>query len=73
VASVDTEMDLKDPQVFHQFLGLLYQLKIYMLAVRQPDQRNLSGFHQKEGQLVEQHAHKIHSYSPSNLSLSSGD
>ena len=26
-----------------------------------------SGFHQKDGQLVEQQAHKMHSYKPSNL------
>src|SRR5690606_15103521 len=35
--------------------------------------KNLSGFHQNDGQLVEQHAHKIHSYKPFNFSRCSGD
>src|SRR5215475_6734360 len=34
---------------------------------------NLSGFHQNDGHEVEQHAHKMHSYSPSSSSRSSGD
>src|SRR5690625_857670 len=34
---------------------------------------NLSGFHQNEGQDVEQQAHKIHSYRPFNSSRSMGD
>lgn len=29
---------------------------------------NFSGFHQKDGHCVEQHAHKIHSYNPSKCS-----
>src|SRR5690606_19618513 len=34
---------------------------------------NLSGFHQKDGQDVVQHAHMIHSYKPSRCARSSGD
>src|SRR3989442_7815275 len=34
---------------------------------------NLSGFHQKDGQAVEQQAHRMHSYRPSSSSLSRGD
>src|SRR5207248_5164812 len=34
---------------------------------------NLSGFHQNDGHAVEQHAQRMHSYSPSSSSRSSGD
>ena len=34
---------------------------------------NRSGFHQKEGQLVEQQAQRMHSYNPSSWARSSGD
>src|SRR3569623_194656 len=34
--------------------------------------RNLSGFHQNDGQAVEQQAHRIHSYKPSSLSRCAG-
>src|SRR5690606_37782919 len=34
---------------------------------------NLSGFHQNEGQLVLQQAHRMHPYGPSSLAGSSGD
>ena len=33
---------------------------------------NLSGFHQNDGHEVEQHAHNMHSYKPSNSSRSAG-
>src|SRR5215467_7046888 len=34
---------------------------------------NLSGFHQNDGQAVEQQAHRMHSYTPSSSSRSAGD
>src|ERR1700750_3411723 len=42
-------------------------------ASRPAGPTNLSGFHQNDGHAVEQQAHRMHSYSPSSSSRSSGD
>jgi hypothetical protein len=47
--------------------------KAIRLNQRRWDPGTFSGFHQKDGQLVEQHAHRMHSYRPSSFSRSSGD
>ena len=53
-------------------VSLLSAINLY--ACNNPEgPMNLSGFHQKEGQAVEQQAHRIHSYKPSSFSRSWGD